>query len=141
MKIVERIEAWGHKNITARNRTTLEITKDTHLTLRGDCIIAVNATKGAADLCEEFKELARKEETRITIMLDAGGLREVVNGFGSLSLTFTHPSDLVARKSTFTCSRTLMINCDIAARDFPSDFVKFLKNPDQKIIITLVAED
>ena len=141
MKIIEKIEAWGHENITSKNRTTLEVTKDPHLTLRGDCIVAVNANKGAVDLSPEFKELARKEETRITIILEVGGLKEVVHGLGNPSLTFTHTGDLVARKSTFTCSRTLMINSDNAARDFSINFVKFLKNPKQKIIITLVAED
>jgi hypothetical protein len=29
-----------------QRRTTLEITKDAHLTLQGDCIIAVSADKG-----------------------------------------------------------------------------------------------
>jgi hypothetical protein len=109
--------------------------------LRGDCIVAVNATKGAADLSDEFKELTRKEGTRIVMILDVEGLREAIKGFGSSSLTFTHPSDLVARKSIFTCSRTLMIGSDRAARDFSKDFVKLLKNSSQKITVTLVAED
>lgn len=141
MKVIERIEAWGHENITAKNRTTLEVTKDHHLTLRGDCIVAVKASKGAIDLSDEFKELTRKEGTRIVMILDVGGLREVIKGFGSPCLTFIHPTDLVARKSTFTCSRTLMIGSDRAARDFSKDFVKLLKNPSQKITVTLVAED
>jgi len=141
MKIVEQIEAWGHENVTARNKTTAEITKDAHLTLRGDCIVAVNATKGAIDLSNKFRELTRKEETRITMLLETGGLQEIIKGFGSPCLTLTHPNDLVARKSTFTCSRTLMIKSDRAARDFSKDFVKLLKNPNQKITVTLVAED
>ncbi|HIP58595.1 MAG TPA: DUF371 domain-containing protein, partial [Archaeoglobus profundus] len=35
----EVITAWGHPNITAKHRTTLEITKDEELSIRGDCII------------------------------------------------------------------------------------------------------
>ncbi len=140
MKIVERIEAWGHNNITAKNMATLEITKEDYLTLRGDCIVGINSNKGAFDLSEDFKEFARQEKTRITITLEVGMLKEVIKGFGSPNLTFMHPTDLVARKSSFTCSRTLMINSNRAAKDFSKDFILLLKNPYQKIIVTLEAE-
>ena len=140
MKIIERFEAWGHENITSKNKTTLEVTKESHLTLRGDCIVAINAGKGAIDLSEDFKELARREKTRITLTLDVGIFQEIIKGFGSPNLTFTHPTDLVARKSTFTCSRTLMINSNRGAKDFLKDFVQLLKNPDQKIVVTIEAE-
>jgi hypothetical protein len=43
MRIFEKIEAWGHPNVSANNRTTFEVTKEDHLTRRGDCIIAINA--------------------------------------------------------------------------------------------------
>ena len=34
---------FGHKNILAKHRNTLEFTKDKDLTLNGDCIVGVNA--------------------------------------------------------------------------------------------------
>ena len=34
---------YGHENITARHKTTLEFTKDRDLSLKGDCIIGVKA--------------------------------------------------------------------------------------------------
>ncbi|HIG98004.1 TPA: DUF371 domain-containing protein, partial [Candidatus Woesearchaeota archaeon] len=35
--------AHGHPNILATHRTTLEITKDSELTTRGNCVVAVAA--------------------------------------------------------------------------------------------------
>lgn len=35
----------GHRNITAKHRTTLEITKDEEITRKADCIIGVRADK------------------------------------------------------------------------------------------------
>jgi len=140
MRVVERIEALGHRNITAKNRTTFEVTKDCHLTKRGDCIVAVNATKGAVDLSEEFKESAIQEGARIIVVVEVGGLKEVAKGWGSPLLTFIHPTDLVVRKSSYTCGRTLMINSDKAAKDFSRELVEHLKKPGQKVMVTLMVE-
>ena len=55
MQITEFITAFGHKNVRATHRTTLEITKDEELSVRGDCIVAVAADKGFFDLKPKFK--------------------------------------------------------------------------------------
>ena len=34
---------YGHENIKAKHKTTLEFTKDTEMGLKGDCIVGVNA--------------------------------------------------------------------------------------------------
>ncbi|MBE0512250.1 DUF371 domain-containing protein, partial [Candidatus Bathyarchaeota archaeon] len=109
--------AHGHENIQATHETTFEVTKETTLTKRGDCIIAVEATKGAADLPLEFKEAARKKGAQITITIEAGELREIVRTKGSPRLLFTHPTDLVVRKTDYVCGRTLAIRADKAASD------------------------
>jgi len=44
-------------------------------------------------------------------------------------LTLKHPNDIVLRKSAFTCSRTIAINCDKASDDIPRAMVKKLQNP------------
>jgi len=140
MRVVEEIEASGHQNITGRNSKTFEITKEKNLTRRGDCILAVKASKGAIDLSEDFKDLARREDARIIVTVKADDLEEIVVGQGSPELTFTHKEDLVARRSSFTCGRTLMVGSDKAAIDFSRSLVQRLKNPEQKVKITLIAE-
>lgn len=140
MKIIEELEAWGHRNITGKNRTTFEITKEKTVTQRGDCIVAVNSSKGPIDLNQSFKDLVQRNDVQITVVLRINNLEEKVVGWGSPKLTLTHHKDLVARKSGFISNRTLMIKSNKAAKDFSKKFINLLKNPNQKITISLIAE-
>lgn len=140
MRFFEKIEALGHENITARNKTTFEITKENHLTSRGDCIIAVNASKGAQDLSFKFKRLARRKDARITTIIEVGIYREISVGRGDSQLTLNHKTDLVARKSDYKCDRTFMICADTAAADFSRELVKELQKSKHRIVITLVVD-
>ena len=136
----EIILAYGHKNIQATHKSTLEITKETELSKKGNCIIAVSASKAVADLGSEFKENLRKENAKITMLIEAEDIVEVVNALGSSRLILTHPTDMVARKSNYICSRTLAIQADKAACDFSRKLVEKLKNPKQKVKITLTVK-
>ena len=140
MKASEVIHAYGHENITSANRTTFEITKEIHLTRRGDCIIVVGSDKGAKDLNLQFKKAAQSESARIEITVEADREVEVINACGSPQLSFTHPTDLVVRKSDYVCSRTLAIRADKAARDFSRILIDKLRNPKQRVKIRLTVE-
>lgn len=140
MRVTETIHAHGHENIQSTNRTTFEITKETFLTKRGDCVIAVGSTKGAVDLSPEFKEAARHEHSRIIITIEASDQIEVINAWGNPQLSFTHLTDFVVRKSEYVCGRTLAIRADKAAKDFSRKLVERLRNPDQKAKITMRIE-
>jgi hypothetical protein len=131
------IFGYGHENILATHITTLEITKDAHLSKKGDCIVTVAADKALADLNAEFKETMRKPNAKITITIEAGEAIEQVNAQGSPKLILTHPTDMVIRKSDYVCSRTLAVRANKAAQDLSRDFVEKLKNPKQKVKITL----
>jgi hypothetical protein len=133
--------AQGHKNVLATHKTTFEVTKETELSKQGDCIIAVQATKGATDLPPEFKEAAKKEGAKITVTIETDDLKEIVKAKGNPRLQFTHPTDLVVRKSDYLCGRTLAIGADKASIDFSRKLVKKLKNPNQTVKITLTVEN
>lgn len=132
--------ASGHENIVATHKTTFETTKESALTKRGDCIVAIKATTAATDLPPEFKQAARRENARITITIEADEVKEVVKAKGSPQLTLTHPTDLVVRKSSYVCNRTLAIGADKAASDFSRKLVDKLKDVNQEITVTLTAE-
>jgi len=136
----EVIYAHGHENVQSTNKTTFEISKDTHLTRRGDCIIAVGATKGAADLNPKLKKAAQNKHARMMITIEADGEIETVNAWGSPQLSFTHPTDLVVRKSDYVCGRTLAIRADKAAKDLSRKLIEKLHNPNQRVKITLTVE-
>ncbi len=140
MKATEIIHARGHENITSANRTTLEITRENHLTKRGDCVIALGSDKGAKDLSPQFKRAAQSENARIQITIEVDGQVEVVNAWGSPQLSLTHPTDLVVRKSDYVCGRTLAIRADKAATDLSMALIEKLRNPKQRVKIALTAE-
>lgn len=140
MRIAEMIEASGHPKIRATHPTTLEITKETHLTDRGDCIVATCASKGCADLSPEFSKLMKNNETRVTLTIEAGNRSETILGRGSSKLTLSHPNDLVVRKSNYTCDRTIMVLANESASDLDREFVRTVRDPRTKIRIELIAE-
>lgn len=140
MRIIEELFAQGHPNVLARHATTFEITKDIELTRRGDCVIAVSATKGAADLSMEFKRLCRNDEARILVELQAAGIAESIEGRGSGRLTVSHPTEIVGRKSTHISDRTIMIRADRAACDIDRDLVDALKSPTTRLRVRIIAE-
>lgn len=140
MKAIEVIDAFGHENIRATHRTTFEITKEKTLSVRGDCIVAVSANKGFPDFKPEFKELLRKNSARVSVAIDAGGIVETVSAFGSSRLILEHPTDLVVRKSNYVCGRTLAIMANKAACDFSRELVALLRNPLQKVKVTITVE-
>lgn len=139
-RVSETFEARGHAMITATHETSFEITKEKHLTARGNCIVAVDSSKGAADLSREFRRIARNESAKITVILSAGGMEQQAKGKGSHKLRLDHPTDLVARKSTYTCGRTLMISSDTAACDFARRFIRLIREPSCRIVVQLIAE-
>jgi len=140
MKVTEIVWACGHKNVLSTHKTTFEVTKEETLTRRGDCIIGVKATKGAADLHPKFKETAKKETAQLTVTIEANGSKETVRACGSSRLTFTSPTDIVIRRSNHVCGRTAAITADKAACDLSRKLVEKLRDPHRKVKITLTAE-
>lgn len=134
----ENIFAFGHENIQAIHPSTFMFTRDRHLSKNGDCVVAVAADKAVADLNQEFKEKLKRADAKLTIIIEAGGLTQQINALGSPKLILTHPTDIVIRKSDYICNRTLAIRADKSAKDLPRELVEKLKNPSQKVNITLV---
>jgi len=119
----------GHKNILSLHEKTIEITKDTELTVNGDCIIGTNSNLACIDLPEKFKKKIQNPDSTIVFTIVADGHSFSIHGMGSEKLTLKHTSDIVLRKSAFTCSRTIAIKCDKASDDIPRTMVKKLQNP------------
>lgn len=141
-KLEETTVAFGHANISASHPTTLMITKDKELSDTGDCIVAVSADKTMADLSQQFKDILRKPNAKLTITIEADGTWEQINAYGSPKLTLTHPTDMVIRKSNYICNRTLAIQADKAASNLSRELVRKLKSArhDVKITLTVSAE-
>ena len=139
-KIVEVIHAFGHENIRSRHPTTIMFTKERSVTQRGNCVVAVGADKSVADLSAEFKDALRQPSAKLSILLEVDGLVGQINACGSPELTLNHPNDLVIRKSEFTSDRTLAVKADKSSSDLSKAVVEKLKNPKQKVTLTLTVE-
>ncbi len=136
----EVVHARGHVNVTGTNRTTFEVTRENHLSKKGDCIIAVSADRSLKDFSDAFKERLRNENASILITVEADGEMDTARAFGSPRLALTHSMDIVVRKSDFVSDRTLAVNADKSACDFSRRLVWKLQNPDQKVQITFSLE-
>lgn len=123
-----KIMAKGHENVLSLHKSTFEITKDKDLSLSGDCIIGLDIDKSMADFPEEFKEKLANDDTKVIVGLKTSNASDTIEGFGHHDLSLSHPTDIVCRKSTFVCSRTLMIKSNKAAIDLNRDLIKDLAN-------------
>jgi len=123
-----RFKAYGHENIRARHRSTFEITKDSYVSPKGDCILAVKSEYAVADFPHEFKSLLRNSDTIVVIRLKSDDIVDTVYAYGSEDLLLDSRSSIVVRKSKYIDSRTLAIKADKAAIDIDRRLINHLKN-------------
>jgi hypothetical protein len=134
------IEFSGHKNIRSNHQKTLEITKESHLTPQGDCIVGVNASSSCSDLPQELKNKLKSENTLVIFTIKVDDQEFTIKGKGHPELTLTHLNDIVIRKSNFVCPRTLSVNCDKASDLLPREMVTLLQNPKTKGTFTITVD-
>ena len=135
-----KIEFSGHENIRSNHQKTIEITKESHLTPQGDCIIGINATSSCVDLPQELKDKLKNSDSAVTFSIRVGDHEFIVEGKGHPDLILTHTEDIVIRKSDFVCPRTLAVKCDKASDLLPREMVSLLQNPKTKGIFTIKVE-
>ncbi len=135
----ETINAFGHENVLATHPSTLMITKDRHLTKTGDCIVAVSADKAPVDFNAQFKEKLKTENAKLTIIIEANELKETIYALGSPKLILSNTVDMVIRKSDYISDRTVAIHANKSSSDLTIELLKKLKDPKQKIKITLIV--
>ncbi|MCE9653356.1 MAG: DUF371 domain-containing protein [Nitrosarchaeum sp.] len=123
------IQFSGHENIRSNHQKTIEITKESHLTPSGDCIIGVNASASCAELPTSLKKKLQNPNSKVTLSIKVGTHEFNVKGKGHENLSLTHLDDIVIRKSNFVCPRTLAVKCDKASDLIPREMIKLLQNP------------
>ena len=116
-------KAKGHHNVTSKHKTTFEVTQEAEIGLAADCIVGVSSNVSLNDLPIQMREAIQDENTEIKVVLETENAEDVIIGYGHPALTLDHPTDMVCRKSDYTCSRTLMIHADKAAIDLDSDLI------------------
>ena len=130
----------GHENIRSNHQKTIEITKESHLTPKGDCIVGVNATASCSDLPQALKDKLKNSNSKITLLISVQNHEFIIEGNGHQDLILTHKEDIVIRKSDFICPRTLAVKCDKASDLLPRDMVTLLRNPDTRGIFSIIVD-
>ena len=139
MKAQEIIRCQGHPLVFGTHPTTFEVTCEEHLTGNGNCIIGVAADKGCAGLSAEFRQVLAHDDAVLVTQLSAGNADVVVRSRGSANLTLDHLTDLVWRRSSFTCGRTIGIYSDHVAATLPRELIAALRQGEEMIVSLTVT--
>lgn len=138
MEAQETIRARGHPLVLSTHPTTFEVTCEEHLTENGNCIIGIGADKGCAGLSPVFREILARDDALLTTRLECGGAAYEVHSRGSSQMMLNHPTDMVWRRSSFVCGRTIGILSDTVALTLPRDLVQSLVQGNE-LVVTLVV--
>ena len=127
-----RFKARGHKNILATHKTTLEFTKDSELTKKGDCIVGVKADFDV----KELKRFLKCERIRIKLTVDA--ITEELDF--KPNPDFDHKTEMVIRTTDFNSERTFGVMSKKAAKNISRKMIDLLKNPEKTLKISISDE-
>lgn len=128
--------AYGHPNILATHKTTLEFTKDKEITSRGDCIIGVNADF----YLNKIKNFIKKTKSKkVSIIIQTISKNKKINEkiHAEINPNFNSDKELVIRKTDFISERTFAINANKAAFEINRVLIRFLKEKESKIVFLL----
>ena len=138
MEAQETVYCRGHPLVLGNHPTTFEVTREDHLTKNGNCIIGIAADKGCSGLSYEFKQVLSHDDAVLFTRLLCGGVTAEVKSRGSVKFTLDHPTDIVWRRSSFVCGRTIGIWSDHVAATLPEALIANLV-AGKEMIVTMTA--
>lgn len=124
--------AYGHPNIKATHKTTIEFTKEKELTTRGNCIVGVNSDFDLSSLKNFIKNKSLIGKST-KIIISTKNKKEEINA--ELNPGFDDDKEIVIRKSGFISKRTFAVQANKAAVDLKLG--KKLKSGKDRITIRI----
>lgn len=112
----------GHENILSLHDKTLEFTKDTYLTKKGDCILGINADFDYNKLMDFINNFSEGHE--MTCFIKCDNLEDEFKFY--LNKDFCSENEIVFRRSEFKSDRTLGTRCTKCACDIDRSIVEKL---------------
>ncbi len=131
--IKDVIRAKGHPNITAKHKTTIEVTREATISIRADCIIGVMADKAVKTLSSELKRYLLAGG-QIEVVISVGNSEFSFKARGSRKLKLTSDKEIVFRKSNYIDERTIAIGATAAAKDIPRSIIEMLKREEDLLL-------
>lgn len=133
--MIYKFHAYGHPNILGTHRTTLEFTKDKELSLKGDCIIGVNADFELGKIRDFIKNSINKKIAITIQTINNKKIKEKINA--ELNPSFNDDNEIVIRKTDFVSERTLAIKANKVAFELNRDLIDYLKEKKNKIAVII----
>lgn len=137
----DRVTARGHQAIRALHPTTFELTKDSYLTEKGDCIIGVDLDKGVSELNSDLKNALRKNTSVVILILRVDNITDVVLAQGHEGLVLGSDRKIIVRRSSYIDPATLAVNANKSSRSLRRDLVEKLRNRDALLIVDIYVLD
>jgi uncharacterized protein len=138
--VQDEVMFYGHPNIRLLHSKSIEITKSSYLTPRGDCIIGIKANKACTDIKEPIRRGLKSCSAVIKIEVIIENESFIIKGRGDDRVTMLNPHDIVIRRTNFVCPRTMSVSCDKASSDVPRELVTLLQHQEQKGIFRITLE-
>jgi hypothetical protein len=136
--MLERINFRGHRLIKAVHKTTMEITKESFVTPRGDCIVGVLSDKSACEINDKMKEIIlRGCRLNFTILVE--NEKYSFYAFGRKDMSFESKVSIVIRRSNFVDGRTIGVNSNASAKDIPRSIVEKLRQEKEGVLFLEVC--
>lgn len=131
MKMQYSFHAYGHPNILGTHKATLEFTKDSELSLEGNCIVGVRADFELSGI-KKFIKNCNDKKIAITIQTADKKITETIHA--ELNQDFNDENEMVIRKGDFVSERTLAVMADKSSMELKRELVNRLKNKTEIII-------
>jgi hypothetical protein len=119
--------AFGHANVKATHKNTIEFTKDKELTPKGDCILGVNSD---FDL-KKIKAFTR-DKKKLKCKITAGNVSDEFEFIPNPKFNDSH--EMVFRLGEFASERTIGIRAEKAAKHIKREIVEKLKKGEKAVI-------
>ena len=139
--ICDEIIYYGHPNVLGLHPRAIEITKDSYLTKRGDCIIGINSNKACSDIDPKLKKILQDDQAKIKFQFIVEDSSFEVFGRGNRNLTLENKNDIVIRTTNFVCPRTVSVRCDRGSNNIPREIISYLQKKNTKGILTISVDD
>jgi hypothetical protein len=134
----EYITAYGHPNVTATHRTTFEVTKEGSFHVQAIALLRWMQIRVPGILSRRFRDVLQHPKSRLDTTIRCGPYEVHVSSRGDPALSLTHVTDLVWRRSSFTCDRTVGICSDYTACDLPREMIDLLIR-EEEICVLMIA--
>lgn len=111
--------AKGHPQITGEHKSTLEFTKDDHISGNGDCILGICSNHDISELT--------KLSGRVIFVIKVNGIEDTFEATIPKNHKITDEKELVIRKSTFISNRTYAVASTKSSLDIDRNLIESLK--------------